>query len=269
MSRILLVEDEEGIRTIARMTLEVLGGHEVCACASGEEALAKAAAFAPQLLLLDVSMPGMDGPSTLRELRKQPSLAAVPAVFLTANTQAGQVTGYREGGALDVIAKPFDPRQLANRVAAVLAGNLSTTAPAGESRALVVEDDAGIRYLLRFILEQQGWTVQEAVDGPQALEAIARGHVADAVLLDIMLPGIDGLALLERLRQSGRWDGVPVMMLTAKGDEASVKRALAAGAADYLGKPFDPGDLIERLRRLPRRGGSGPGRVTSPPSPAA
>jgi DNA-binding response OmpR family regulator len=96
--------------------------------------------------------------------------------------------------------------------------------------------------------------VLEADSGPGALAAIHRGEVADAVLLDIMLPGIDGLELLDVLRASPRWKSVPVMMLTARGDEAAVKRALASGANDYLGKPFDPAELVSRLERLMHRG---------------
>lgn len=253
MSRILLVEDDDGLRYIAQLTLQTLGGHEVHACADGPQALAQAAAFAPELLVLDVSMPGMDGPTVLRELRKQPALASVPAVFLTANTQADQVSGYRDLGAIDVIAKPFDPRQMTQRIAAALAGGEQPPATQGRGRALVVEDDAGIRYLIRFVLEQQGWQVAEAADGAQGLQAISQGPVAQAVILDIMLPGIDGLALLDRLRRSPGWESVPVMMLTGKGDETSVRRALAAGATDYLGKPFDPADLADRLARLTRR----------------
>jgi two-component system OmpR family response regulator len=259
-ARILLVEDDESLRLIAQLSLETLGGHEVHAFASGEEAVLAAAAFAPDLLVLDVSMPGMDGPQTLHALREQPALASVPAVFLTANTQAAQVDSYRKLGALDVIAKPFDPQFLCDRVSAVLMG--PDTVPAAlpqvadaQPVALVIEDDGGIRYLLRFILEQEGWRVLEAIDGPDGERAIATGELADAVLMDIMLPGVDGLELLTRLRALRRWEGVPVMMLTAKGDEPTVRRALAAGANDYLGKPFDPADLLLRLRRLPLRRG--------------
>lgn len=262
-TRIVLVEDDESLRIIAQMSLEALGGHTVRAFASGEDALVQAAAFQPHLLVLDVSMPGMDGPQTLLAMREQPALAFVPAVFLTANTQAAQVNAYRQLGAVDVIAKPFDPQALCDRVAAALMGPdtvpASLTMPARDAPpvVLVVEDDGGIRYLLRFILEQEGWRVIEAVDGHEGERAIVIGEVADAVLMDIMLPGIDGLELLARLRSMRRWQGVPVMMLTAKGDEPTVRRALAAGASDYLGKPFDPADLLLRLQRLPRRRRSG------------
>lgn len=256
--RIVIVEDDDSLRTIIRMTLETLGGHEVRAFESGARALVEAPAFLPDLLVLDVSMPGMDGPQTLLAMRGIDALALTPAVFLTANTQAGQVSSYRELGAVEVIAKPFDPSHLRDRVAAVFAAAQANPSPVADARrtrreALVVEDDPGIRYLLRFILEQEGWQVREAIDGPDALRAISRGEVADAVLLDIMLPGIDGLALLDRLKADARWSGAPVMMLSAKGDETSVRRALAAGAFDYLGKPFDPAELVERLRRLPPR----------------
>lgn len=256
--RIVLVEDDESIRLIARMSLEELGGHEVLALSSGAQAVAEASGFSPELLVLDVSMPDLDGPETLAALRRQPRLRHVPAVFLTAHTNARQVAGFRALGALDVIAKPFDPQHLCDRVGAVLAG--PDTVPAAlelireqQPVVLVVEDDPGIRYLLGFILQQQGWRVIEAHDGTQGISAILDGPVTDAVLLDIMLPGVDGLQLLDTLRGLSRWRGVPVMMLTAQGDEPSVSRALAAGANDYLGKPFDPDDLVARLNRLPRR----------------
>lgn len=260
--RIVLVEDDDGIREIAQMSLEAIGDHEVLALNSGERAVAEAAGFAPDLMVLDVSMPGMDGPQTLAALRQQAALRDVPAVFLTAHTQAGEVAHYRTLGAADVIAKPFDPDHLCERVEALFAAlqaPAATAAQASGPTALVVEDDPGIRYLLGFILEQEGYRVLEAHDGEQGLQAITEGEVADVVLLDIMLPRIDGLDLLDRLRALPRWDAVPVMMLTAKGDEPSVTRALSAGADDYLGKPFDPADLVARLERLPRRTGSPPG----------
>jgi CheY-like chemotaxis protein len=119
-ARILLVEDDDAIRFIAAMALRTLGGHEVLPVASGPQAIAEAAAFAPQLLLLDVSMPGMDGPETLAALRAQPALQSVPAVFLTARTQAQEVAQLRSLGAVDVIAKPFEPAELVERIQGLL-----------------------------------------------------------------------------------------------------------------------------------------------------
>ncbi|NMG76046.1 response regulator [Aromatoleum diolicum] len=119
LKNILYVEDEPDIRLIATMALESLGGFTLEVCESGVEALAKATAFGPDLLLLDVMMPGMDGPTTLQALRKLPGLDTVPAVFMTAKVQPQEIAEYHRLGALDVIAKPFDPMTLAAAVEAI------------------------------------------------------------------------------------------------------------------------------------------------------
>lgn len=116
LSRILYVEDDADVRKLATFALKMVGKFTVEACASGEEALEKAAGFAPQLLLLDVMMPGMDGPTTLERLRQMEGTAATPAVFMTAKVQPHEVTHYRALGSLDVIAKPFDPMTLSATV---------------------------------------------------------------------------------------------------------------------------------------------------------
>lgn len=112
LSRILYVEDDADVRHLASFALKAVGGFTVEACASGEEALARAEGFAPQLLLLDVMMPGMDGPTTLEKLRTLPGLATTPAIFMTAKVQPQEVARYRALGSLDVISKPFDPMTL-------------------------------------------------------------------------------------------------------------------------------------------------------------
>ena len=116
LERVLCVEDEEDIRTVATLALEVHGGFKVCACASGAEAIQQAPAFRPQLLLLDVMMPGMDGPTTLKSLRTMTGLEETPVVFMTAKVQPDEVAYYRELGAVDVISKPFDPMNLAGQL---------------------------------------------------------------------------------------------------------------------------------------------------------
>ena len=114
--RILYVEDEDDIRTVATMSLEMLGGFEVVACTSGAQALAEAPACGADLILLDVMMPGMDGPATLAALRRLPAARDIPVVFMTAKVQANEVEGYRGLGALGVVPKPFDPLTLHQRL---------------------------------------------------------------------------------------------------------------------------------------------------------
>jgi len=119
LQRILYVEDEPDIQAVARIALETVGGFTVQICSSGEEALQAAIEFAPDLLLLDVMMPGMDGPTTLQELRNLPDLENTPAVFMTAKVQPQEIEQFKSYGALDVIAKPFDPMALSSQITAV------------------------------------------------------------------------------------------------------------------------------------------------------
>jgi two-component system OmpR family response regulator len=119
LQRILYVEDEPDIQAVVKLALEMMGGFTVKVCSSGEEALREAAAFAPDMILLDVMMPGMDGPGTLKALRELPALAGLPVAFMTAKVQPAEVAHYKSLGALDVIAKPFDPMTLASQVRAI------------------------------------------------------------------------------------------------------------------------------------------------------
>ena len=116
LTRILYVEDEPDIRVVAQMALEAVGGFTVIACASGQEALNAAPGAGADLLLLDVMMPGMDGPSTLKGLRELPATANTPVIFMTAKVQAAEVAVYKGLGALEVIPKPFDPMELSAQI---------------------------------------------------------------------------------------------------------------------------------------------------------
>ena len=114
--RVLIVDDEPDIRLIAELSLRRVGGWDVASAGSGGEAVALASAYLPDVILLDVMMPTMDGPMTLFRLRQQPTLAAVPVIFITARAQRHEVERYRELGAVGVIVKPFDPMSLPGEI---------------------------------------------------------------------------------------------------------------------------------------------------------
>jgi CheY-like chemotaxis protein len=122
LKTILYVDDEPDIREVVQMSLSLVEGLDVQVCESGERALQLLPQLKPDLLLLDVMMPGMDGPSTLQKLRTLPGLEKIPVVFMTAKAMPQEVARFRELGAVSVIAKPFDPIQLGNQVIAVWEG---------------------------------------------------------------------------------------------------------------------------------------------------
>ncbi|MFO0594544.1 MAG: response regulator transcription factor [Myxococcaceae bacterium] len=118
------------------------------------------------------------------------------------------------------------------------------------SRVLLIDDDARLPDLLREYLEQNGVTLTHAPDGPRGLLMLEQGAF-DAVLLDVMMPGMDGLEVCRKLRSKG--SNVPVIMLTARGDETDRVVGLEIGADDYVAKPFSPRELLARLRAVLRR----------------
>ena len=112
LKRVMHVEDDESIRTVAEIALVDVAGFELLSCDSGQSALAQAADFAPQLILLDVMMPRMDGLQTLAALRQLPVTTHTPVVFMTAKIQQNEKQQYIDAGAIAVIEKPFDPMLL-------------------------------------------------------------------------------------------------------------------------------------------------------------
>jgi two-component system alkaline phosphatase synthesis response regulator PhoP len=126
--------------------------------------------------------------------------------------------------------------------------NTAASAPA----ILVIEDDQIVSGLLDHTLTRRGYSVRVAADGRQASELLDTLDPPQLVLLDVMLPYVDGFELIGRIRATKGWAGVPIIMLTSKSQERVIVRALDAGASDYIVKPFRPDELVARVRRFVR-----------------
>jgi DNA-binding response OmpR family regulator len=119
-----------------------------------------------------------------------------------------------------------------------------------ENTIMVVEDNEDVAYLLKFMLEREGFNVLTAEDGRQATALIVGEEPPDLVLLDIMIPFVNGFQLLEKIKNTAGWQDVPVVMLTSKSQEGDVVRALENGAEDYIIKPFQSDELLARLKSI-------------------
>lgn len=123
--RIMHVEDDTSIQDVVRVALEIVGGFQVNTCSCGQDALDQFQQFQPQLVLLDVMMPGMDGPTTLKHLQQNFDLSRVPVVFMTAKVQANEIESYKALGAQDVVVKPFDPMTLSGQIRQIWLDNVA------------------------------------------------------------------------------------------------------------------------------------------------
>jgi signal transduction histidine kinase/CheY-like chemotaxis protein len=201
---VLVIDDDGAVREMLERLLTG-EGFRVVTAARGEEALSLARELRPQVITLDVMMPGMDGWAVLAALKAAPDLADIPVVMLTIVEDRN--LGYALGAA-DYLTKPLDRE----RLLAALRKHCRTAAP---GLALVVEDDPATRDMFRRMLEKDGWGVAEAANGREALAWVARGRPR-LILLDLMMPGMDGFEFLEELRQHAEWRSIPVVVVTAK-----------------------------------------------------
>ncbi len=124
-------------------------------------------------------------------------------------------------------------------------------------KILIVDDDAFIRRPLEFILREEGFAPLTAVNGEEGLAKI-EGERPDLIVLDVMMPGIDGYDVCRRVRTDPRFSSIPVILLTARGQESDCDRAFAAGATEFMSKPYSPSELIRRVREILTEG-AGPG----------
>ncbi|RYC32387.1 PAS domain-containing sensor histidine kinase [Lichenibacterium minor] len=236
--RILVVDDDPAARDLLARFLK-REGFAVTGAADGQAGLTLARALRPQAILLDVEMPKMDGWSVLHALRQDPALVDTPVVMVSVKNE--QSLAYALG-ATDYLLKPVDWDRL-KRV-------MDRVHPHKEGVVLVIDDDEGARERMRFALSRDGWTVVEAENGQRALERLD-GVTPSLILLDLMMPVMDGFDFLKRLRQRADGGLVPVVVLTAK-DVTPEERASLDGQAERIiskGSLSLP-DLAHELREL-------------------
>ncbi|MDT8368047.1 MAG: response regulator [Longimicrobiales bacterium] len=233
---VLVIDDEEDARLLLAHALSELGC-SVSMAAGAREGLAIARRKRPDLIMLDLVMPEIDGWEMLRRMKADPELREIPVVVVSmmATNDRGRLLG-----AVDLITKPIERED----VLRVLWRNLVRRQ--GGGRVLVVEDDNDTRALLREYLESAGVVVSAVADGQAALHAV--NHEApDAILLDLMMPEMDGFTFLRRLRENPYYEGMPVVVLTAKDLTPEEQRFLAHSASSVIRK----GDGVEdALRRV-------------------
>ncbi len=246
---ILVVDDDALNRTALAASLEE-AGHIVHVAQNGLQALEMLYAQPFDLVLLDLLMPEMDGFQVLEHMRKSGILQHIPVIVVSANNEVTSVVQCIEMGATDYVSKPFDYVQLHTRINASLAiggkQHLRTREQTSAGKILVVDDDILDRTLLATSLEEKGYAVEIADSGRQALEMLQRQSF-DVVLLDLLMPEMDGFEVLERVKADSAWQHIPVIVVSAAEEMESVIRCIEMGATDHLPKPFNPAVLSARV----------------------
>jgi signal transduction histidine kinase/DNA-binding response OmpR family regulator/HAMP domain-containing protein len=238
----LVIDDDETVHDVMRRFL-VREGFDVVTARNGEDGLDLARQVRPSIITLDVLMPGLDGWRVLHELKSDPLLANIPVVMLTIVDEAKR--GYTLG-AWDYVTKPIDRsrlQQLLRRYRAMIK----------QATALVVDDDKDTRDWLRGVLVEEGWTVSEAENGLVALDRLgtATRAVPDLILLDLMMPKMDGFEFLEEIRKNEKWKNIPVVVVTGADLRQDDRQRLNGSVLRVLQKVSVDQDLLQRqLREL-------------------
>ena len=235
---VLVVDDEKATRELISRGLEK-EGFRLLVAGSGEEALRLAREKKPDVISLDVLMPGMDGWTVLRALKADPITAPIPVVMVSMldDRDIGHALG-----ASDYLTKPFDRQKLVTTLRRYRRDG--TLRP-----VLVVEDDTPTREVIKRALERDGWSVSEADNGRRGLQSVAR-HVPDLIVLDLMMPEMDGFEFVAELRKSESGRRIPVVVVTAKEITEEDRRRLNGQVRRVLHKgSFSREELSSELRR--------------------
>jgi len=241
-STVLVIDDDPVVHDLMARFLAKEGVRVVVA-SSGEEGLALARSVRPAAITLDVMMPGMDGWTVLATLKADPELSSIPVVMVTMTDD--RRTGYAFG-ASEYLTKPIDP----GRLLAVLRKQLGDAAhPAS---VLVVDDDPAVRRLTQQVLHREGWTVVQAENGRMGLRRVEENRPA-IIILDLLMPDMDGFEFLDALRQSDGLPSIPIIVLTAKDLTAADRRSLNGSVAKVLDKSnCNREDLLVAIREQVR-----------------
>jgi len=236
---ILVIDDDPAVHDLMRRSLEK-DGFRVEVAGDGKSGVALAKQLKPAVITLDVMMPSMDGWAVLKALKADPATAGIPVIMLTIvdDKQMGFALG-----AADYFTKPIDFQRLHQ----VLERYRKSTGP---QRVLVIEDDASMREMLRRTLEKDGWQVAEAQNGKAGLEKL-NGSLPLLILLDLMMPEMDGFEFMDALRRSQKGQHTPVIVITAKDLTEEDHRRLNGGVERIIQKgETSQGELLQLVRTV-------------------
>jgi DNA-binding response OmpR family regulator len=228
-------------------------GFAVVTAATAEEGAAVASRRRPDLILLDLLLPDRNGLELLSSLKADPVTHDIPVMVVSVTRDSVKALSL---GAAECLVKPVDGPTIVPTVRRLLDGAFHG------ATVLVVDDEPDTVDFIRDTLKSEGLRVLVAHDGRQALDVLERRR-PDLVLLDIMMPELSGFEVLEAIARNPSLRGTPVVVLTARGDDADAKRGLELGARRYMSKPFDVRDLIAEVMKQigPRQEGEKGGRA--------
>ncbi len=237
--KVLIIDDDSGTRELFRIHLIRLG-YEILEADNGVSGLAIAYREKPNVIILDVIMPDLDGWGVLAQLKNDPVLCNIPVVM--ASIVENRPLAYALGAA-EFVNKPIERMALEDTVKKCLI-------PKDNLTVLIVEDDELTRSMLESLLSKKGWLVNTAINGAEALTSV-KENTPDLILLDLMMPEVDGFEFLKILRTEEQWQSIPVVVLTARTLSESEKITLAQDAQNILQKgAYDKDYLLEQIHLL-------------------
>ena len=232
---ILVVDDDATVRELVQRHLE-RAGFAVVTARGGQEGLRLVRELRPAAVTLDIMMPDLDGWTVLAAIKGDPALASIPVVLMSIVDQKNR--GYALGAA-DYLVKPVDRTKLVE--------TLTSICGSAAGKALLVDDDEVVRRSVRQALEPIGWQVTEAENGRVAVEAMTAGR-PDVIILDLMMPKMDGFEFLDELRGRSEWQDIPVVVITAK-DLTDEDRNRLNGGVERIIQKSDRDEMLRQLSR--------------------
>lgn len=257
--KILIIEDEQALAEVLDTKLSK-EGYQITVSYDGEEGYNTMIEMKPDLILLDIVMPKMNGYEVLEKMNENG--IKIPVIVISNSGQPVEIEKTKKLGAVDHLIKTqFDPSEVITKINNYLEGEKSSAQAGKEEggkseqggvKVLLVEDDRFLRDICSKKLTKEGFNVFEAIDGEQALADLEGIH-PDIILLDIILPAIDGFQVLQKIRENKNQKiaKIPVIMLSNLGQDDDIKKAISMGANNYLVKAhFTTEEIVEKIKKI-------------------
>ena len=274
--KIVLMEDEALLRNLLKRKLE-MNGYEILTANNGEEGInILKDGYIPDLILLDIVMPIKDGFEVLANLRDDEKLSSIPVIIISNSGQPVEIEKVKKFGIIDYLVKTdFDPEEVLQKVSNFFGKNQTIVNDKSENiskeeeeeeeikattnakinskqgtRIILAEDDDFLRDICETKLKKEGFVVSAACDGAEALALIEKEN-PEIILLDVIMPKMDGFEVLKSIKKIPEKASIPVIMLTNLGQTSEIEKGFALGAEDYIIKAhFTVGEIIEKVREI-------------------